>query len=63
MTGMAVMGVFKGAIQARAMDVLVEGWVIDSFVDTGPTLGAFEVAFSLFKVMLGCLWGCVDLLL
>ena len=47
---MSIMGAFEGTVQAGAMDVFVEGLFVDPFVYTCPTLGAFEVAFSLLRL-------------
>ena len=60
---MSIVRALEGTVQASSMDVLVEGLLVDPFVDTGPTFGALEVAFSLLKVVLGCRRCCVDLCL
>ena len=51
---MSIVRALEGTVQASSMDVLVEGLLVDPFVDTGPTLGALEVAFSFLKMVLGC---------
>ena len=51
-TGVALVLLFKGAVQAWAVDVIIEGLFIRPFVDIGSTLGALEVACCLLIVVL-----------
>ena len=62
-TWVALVLLFKGAVQAWALYVFIEGLFICPLVDVGSTLGALEVACCLLIVVLVMSWWPVELVL